>query len=204
MARPSNTETRREEIVLGLQRAMAGRGYEKASVAAIAQEAGLTAGLVHYHFASKQEILLALLERLAGIWGRRAAAAQASTPRERVGVLLDAWLALDASSDRDAVACWVALGAEAIRQPEVRAPYERAVRAAHATLEQAVRACLAAEGRATGESAVIAAGLMAGISGFMQLGVATPGVIPTGTAARTLRAMAFGALDAQAMLEGPS
>jgi TetR/AcrR family transcriptional repressor of bet genes len=185
------------EIVLGLQRAMAERGYEKASIAAIAEAASLTPGLIHYHFESKQEILLALLERLAQTWRRRAAAQTPKSPRERVGVLIDAWLALDGNSDRDAVACWVALGAEAIRQPEVRAPYERAVRAAHATLEDAVRACLAAEARSTGESGVIAAGLMAGISGFMQLGVATPGVIPTGTAARTLRAMAFGAIDAQ-------
>ena len=188
--------------MLGLQRAMAGRGYEKASVAAIAREAGLTAGLVHYHFASKQEILLALLDRLAGIWRGRAARLTAESPRERVGVLLDAWLALDGSSDRDAVACWVALGAEAIRQPEVRVPYERAVHAAHAALEDAVRACLEAERRSIVESGAIAAGLMAGISGFMQLGVATPAVIPSGAAARTLRAMAFGAIDAQPKLEG--
>jgi TetR/AcrR family transcriptional regulator, transcriptional repressor of bet genes len=197
MARPSNTETRREEIVLGLQRAMAERGYEKASIAAIAEAAALTPGLVHYHFDSKQEILLALLDRLARIWRGRAAALNPVSPRERLGALLDAWLALDDSSDRDAVACWVALGAEAIRQPEVRAPYERAVRAAHAELEDAVHGCLAAEGRATGDSPQIAAGLMAAISGFMQLGVATSGVVPAGTAARTLREMAFGAIEAQ-------
>jgi TetR/AcrR family transcriptional repressor of bet genes len=202
VARPSNTETRREEIVLGLQRAMAERGYEKASVAAIAEAAGLTPGLVHYHFASKQEILLDLLERLARIWRGRAAALNPASPRERLGALLDAWLALDATSDRDAVACWVALGAEAIRQPEVRAPYERAVRAAQAELADAVRGCLEAEQRALAESELIAAGLMAAISGFMQLGVATTGVIAAGSAARTLRAMAFAAIDAQPSAKG--
>jgi len=202
MARPSNTETRREEIVLGLQRAMAERGYEKASIAAIAEAAGLTPGLVHYHFASKQEILLALLERLARIWRGRAAALNPSSPRERVGALLDAWLALDGSSDRDALACWVALGAEAIRQPEVREPYERAVRAAHVELSSAVLACLDAEQCTSADSALIAAGLMAAISGFMQLGVATSGVIAPGTAARTLRTMAFGVIDARPSAKG--
>jgi len=116
--------------------------------------------------------------------------------------LLDAWLALDGSSDRDAVACWVALGAEAIRQPEVREPYERAVRAAHAELAAAVLACLEGEQRSSVESSPLAAGLMAAISGFMQLGVATSGVIPPGTAARTLRAMASGAIDAQPPVKG--
>ena len=58
MPRPSNTDARREQIVLGLQRVMAERGYEKATVSAIAQAAGLTPGLVHYHFKNKQEMLL--------------------------------------------------------------------------------------------------------------------------------------------------
>ena len=40
---------------------MADRGYERASVTAIAKAAGLTPGLVHYHFHNKKEILLALV-----------------------------------------------------------------------------------------------------------------------------------------------
>ena len=47
MARPSNTEERRQQIVQGLLRVMAERGYERASIAEIARAAGLTPGLVH-------------------------------------------------------------------------------------------------------------------------------------------------------------
>lgn len=58
MARPTNTDARRAEIVEAMLRVMARRGYARASIAAIAEEAGLTAGLVHYHFRNKQAILL--------------------------------------------------------------------------------------------------------------------------------------------------
>ncbi|MDD9936840.1 MAG: TetR/AcrR family transcriptional regulator [Myxococcales bacterium] len=197
MPRPSNTDARREQIVLGLQRVMAERGYEKATVSAIAQAAGLTPGLVHYHFKNKQEILLELLARLGRVWRARAATVDEGAPRERLEKLINAWLARDRSADPGAVACWVALGAEALRQPQVRAPYDEVVREALARLEEGVELVLEAEARPTGECRAIAAGLMAAMQGYLQLGVANPDSIPRGSAARTVIAMAHGALDAQ-------
>jgi hypothetical protein len=38
---------------------------------------------------------------------------------------------------------------------------------------------------------------MAAIEGYLQLGTLGGGIVPRASAARTLRAMAFGALDAQ-------
>src|SRR5262245_52809409 len=144
MPRPANTEERRAQIVRGLQAVMATHGYERATVAEIAEAAGLTPGLVHYHFENKQEILLALVERLAQLWRARAADDErpAPTPRARVGRLIDAWLLLDERADRAAVACWVALASEALRQPAVRAPYLAAVRACVASFEHALRDAL--------------------------------------------------------------
>ena len=65
MARPVNTHLRRAQIVDGLQQVMAERGYARASITAIGKAAGLSPGLVHYHFGSKQEVLLALVDRLS-------------------------------------------------------------------------------------------------------------------------------------------
>ena len=178
---------------------MASRGFERATIAEIASAAGLAPGLVHYHFASKQEILLALVENLSALWRERAARTlrPESRARERLAHLLDAWLALDDRADGDAVACWVVLGAEALRQPDVRELYVAAVQDAASSLSRLVRAALEEEGRATRESGAIAAGVMAAIDGYLKLGVLTSGVVPRASAARTLRAMAFGALDAQ-------
>ena len=58
------TDERRSEIVVALLNVMADQGYAKATVNKIATEAGLTAGLIHYHFKNKQEILLELLDRI--------------------------------------------------------------------------------------------------------------------------------------------
>lgn len=199
MSRPRNTDERRAQIVDGLQAVMATHGYERATVAEIAKAASLTPGLVHYHFESKQQILLALIDRLAGVWRARAAheASPGDVPRERLGRLLDAWLGLDARADAAAVACWVTLSAEALRQPAVRELYVAALREAKAALEHAVRDVLEREQRAATEAAAIAAALMAAIQGYLQIGVLAAGLVPRASAARTLRAMAEGAIEAQ-------
>ena len=103
---------------------MSERGYERASVAEIARAAGLTTGLIHYHFASKQNVLLALVERLAAGFEARfneRLDRAGDDPIKRLHAFVDAHLALDTAADPQAVAAWVTIGAEAIRQPEVRA-----------------------------------------------------------------------------------
>jgi TetR/AcrR family transcriptional repressor of bet genes len=64
MPRPSNTAERRAQIIEGLLNVIAADGYEGATIASIAKAAGLGSGLVHYHFTTKQAILLALIERI--------------------------------------------------------------------------------------------------------------------------------------------
>src|ERR1700754_2364842 len=65
MARSSNTETRRAEITGALLAVIARHGYEKATIQAIAAQAGLAPGLIHYHFRNKQEILVSLIGAMA-------------------------------------------------------------------------------------------------------------------------------------------
>lgn len=200
MPRPSNQEDRRREIVSGLMRVMAERGYEKASIQAIAAAAGLTAGLVHYHFRSKQEVLLALVERLESVVQMRfeKRLADASTPWDRLDAFIDAHLAVDESSDAEAVACWVAIGAEALRQREVKTTYQQTIRAELDALEQLVRDVLAREGRALQRAPTIAAALLSAIHGAYQLGVAAE-VTPPGFAAAATKQMARGLVAAEVL-----
>ena len=193
MARPSNTEERRGQIVQGLLRVMAERGYERASIAEIARAAGLSAGLVHYHFTHKQEVLLALVEQLAA---RSAARVKARLERTRGGAraqveaFLDAFLATGEDADPDAVAAWVTISAEAVRQPEVRAAYAKVVRADLGHLEELVGSVL---GRRRARA--VAAGLFAAIQGYFVLAAAAPELIPPGSAAGTVKRMAAGLLE---------
>ena len=196
MGRPSNTEERRQQIVAGLLQVMAERGYDGASVAAIAKAAGLTPGLVHYHFKDKQEILLTLAEQLAARVHERLASRLARVKggdaRARVDAFLDAFLATGADADPAAVASWVTISAEAIRQPEVRAIYEKVVRTDIEHLEALV-------GAVTGKrrARAVAAGLFAAIQGYFVLAASVPGLVPPGSAASTVKRMAAGLLDGE-------
>lgn len=201
MARPSNTEERRQQIVQGLLRVMAERGYERASIAEIARAAGLSAGLVHYHFAEKQEVLLTLVEQLtSGVRERVKARLERAKggARGQVDAFLEAFLATGEGADPASVAAWVTISAEAVRQPEVRAAYEKAVRADLEQLEQLVGAVI---GRRRARA--VAAGLFAAVQGYFVLAAAAPGLIPSGSAASTVKRMAAGLLDTAEAPETP-
>lgn len=196
MGRPSNRAQRRAEIVAGLQAVMALHGYEGASVAQIAQAAGLTTGLVHYHFQSKQEILLALIEHLSRGLDERAAAllAQATTPRAKLESLLDVHLSRG-HGDPAALACWVAVGAEAIRQPEVREAYSLVLRRRVDLFAALLRDALTEVGRPPRGAKAGAASLSALIEGYFQLAAASPDLVPRGSAARTAKRMLAGLIN---------
>lgn len=174
---------------------MAERGYEGASIQAIARRAALAPGLIHYHFANKQEILLEAIRQLTELFDRRyqALARRAATPRERLRAFIDARLARGEGASPDAVAAWVTVGAEAVRQPEVKAAYQEVIRAQRALLEALVRDH--AGGALTAREVRNLCGVvLAAIEGAFQLSVSARDVMPTGYAAPTLMALVEGRL----------
>jgi TetR/AcrR family transcriptional repressor of bet genes len=180
--RPRNTAQRRDQIVDGLLTVMAETGYQKASIQRIARAAGLSPGLVHYHFGSKREVLLGLVEHLETTLRVRYEARSPGTSA------LPAFLAahLDAGEDADprAVRAWVALGSEALRDPEVRAVYQDAVRRRRDLL---VELLARARPQATRPQVEAFAGLvLASLEGALVTGTLAPEVIPPGTAAGAL------------------
>ncbi len=199
MPRPSNTAERRAQIVAGLRRTMARRGYEGATVADVARAAGLAPGLVHYHFQDKREILLGLVAALAAealARGDRAVAAAGPAPERRLTAWLEAFLSLDADPDPEAVACWVAVAAEAIRDEQVRGAFRRALSAQAAALRSLVGEALGARGRDRRAAPRIAAALLAQVQGAFLLSATAPGATPRGSAA------ALASRTALALVEG--
>ena len=193
MARPSNTLQRREEIVDGLLDVMATRGYEGASVVAIGKAAGLAPGLVHYHFDTKAEILLALVERLV----RQVRARYQARPGDRLDAFIDAHLALGPDADPRAVAAWSIVGAEALRQPDVRRLYRAALSSTLKELRRLVADRLRAEQRSTRNAGRLAAGIVSAIEGAFRIAAAAPGALPGGYAAPMVRRMAAGLVFAE-------
>jgi TetR/AcrR family transcriptional repressor of bet genes len=197
MGRPSNTEERKAQIRSALVKVMAKRGYAGASIADIAKSARLTPGLVHYHFESKDEILLAVLSELvsnreARLESRLSAAL--GDPVAEVAAFIDVHLELGGDADPEALACWILLSGEALRDRKVRASFDGALSRMAARLASAI-----ARGRARGlfrcesdEAAAIA--LLAAIQGYFVLAATARALIPEGSAARAVKLMAEGVL----------
>lgn len=199
MSRRPNTDERRKQIVHALMHVMAEHGYEKATVALIAGQAGLAPGLLHYHFPTKASILLELVRTLAALSQQRflALAAAATSPEAKLRAYIGARLGKGEGADPAAVAAWVVIGAEAVRQPEVRAVYQEAVKAERELLRGLLADCLRAQGKPVTNATRLAAGLLAFMEGAFQLATAAPDVIPSGFAAKTAIEFALRYIDAE-------
>ncbi len=136
MARPSNKAKRRGEIAQAMMFVMAEQGYDGASIQSIAKRANLAPGLIHYHFKTKQEILLESVNQLSEILRQRYALLleDTETAEDRLKAFINARLSKGKGANEKAVAAWVMIGSEAIRQPEVKSVYLSALREQRTTL----------------------------------------------------------------------
>jgi TetR/AcrR family transcriptional repressor of bet genes len=199
MPAPSNTQQRREEIAFALARVMARAGYDGASVTAIAQEAGIVSGGVHYHFDSKAEILTDLIERLVATARARIERRleDAESPRTRLTAILDALLDVDAGADPHAVAVWALVGAEAVRSDDVRELYGGWLAQARDVLRNEFARACRTEGRQSTGATRAAAALVTLVEGYYAVAAGAPGVVPPGSAAPAARRIALALLDGQ-------
>ncbi|MCA1248617.1 TetR/AcrR family transcriptional regulator [Massilia sp. MS-15] len=201
MARKSNSDFRRAGIVRALQTVMAKQGYEKATIQAIAAEAGLAPGLLHYHFKKKQDILVSLVTTLADYGQQRFAelAGAAEDPGARLRAYIEARLGLGPGASQEIVAAWVMIAAEAVRQPEVREAFQRAVVVELDLLTGLLADCLREQGRQEAEARKLAAGVLALMEGAYQLACAAGEVMPTGYAAEAAMRYAVLGIEASAL-----
>jgi TetR/AcrR family transcriptional repressor of bet genes len=199
MSRRPNSELRRAEIVSALLAVMSRHGYEKATIQLIAQEAGLAPGLLHYHFKTKAEIFLALVKTMAERAQSRydALAVAAQTPNQRLQAYITARLGLGDGADASAVAAWVMIGAEAVRQPEVREVYQQAAQAELDLIKQLLTTCLKQRGKQGKNVTHLAASLLAYMEGTFQLASAAPDVMPGAYAADMALQLVLRYIDAE-------
>jgi transcriptional repressor BetI len=114
---PAETD-RRTRLVEATIAVIAESGYRGATVGAVARRAGVSAGLVAFHFGDKDGLLAAtLLHLVAGLHrahlDRLAAAA---TPRARVDAVVDALLG-DVQFERATAQVWLAFWSEVPTTP---------------------------------------------------------------------------------------
>lgn len=89
-AREVQRAARRQQLIEGAIRAVARHGYAAVTIAQIAAEAGVSHGLVGYHFNSKDELLSSVLAWLAEEFETSVKLAQSVPPGDRLAALLHA------------------------------------------------------------------------------------------------------------------
>ncbi|WP_410870045.1 TetR/AcrR family transcriptional regulator [Nocardia sp. A7] len=62
--RPQDREEKREEIIAAAQRLLIADGFESASTGRIAKSAGVTVNTIYWYFQDKDELLIAVLDRI--------------------------------------------------------------------------------------------------------------------------------------------
>jgi TetR/AcrR family transcriptional repressor of bet genes len=198
MPRPANADSRRAQIVAAMLPVLAEHGYGKATIALIARQAGLAPGLIHYYFPSKRDILVSLVRSVSDYADTRfrRAAADAATPLQRLQAYFEARLGLGQGANAEIAAAWVMIGAEAVRQPEVREVYQEAVAAEMRTLTALLEAALHERGRDAAAAAGLAPALLAFMEGAFQLASAAGPVMPRGYAAPAAMQMAERGIEA--------
>jgi TetR/AcrR family transcriptional repressor of bet genes len=189
-ARAERAPERRRQIVRAMLEVVAERGYDGASVAEVARRAGLAPGLIHYYFRDKLALALALVGHLGELAAEREGERLSRAPEGgRALAVIETYLARGPGAAPAVVACWVALGAEAVRTPELRQAYGQVLVEAASRLG----ALLCLDGVSTPSAARRdAAALVAAIQGYFQLSVAAPAMVPEGSAVEAVRAMLFG------------
>jgi TetR/AcrR family transcriptional regulator, transcriptional repressor of bet genes len=174
MGRPSNRAQRRREILAAFARVLADHGYAGATVAAVAAEAEVSAGLVHHHFDDKAELAGALLHDLVARFRDRVRRYEGDG--DGLLAYVDGALRLDEHADVVAARCWVGLFAEAVRDPPLFAQVRRLVDTEIGAIQDRSRGSLSAHDAGSVLAFVIGALVLGAFAPRKTAGFAAPGL----------------------------
>lgn len=120
---PEHKQQTYDRIVERAARSFRKNGIDKVSISALMADAGLTHGGFYAHFKSKEDVLVAALERaLSQTFSRLGTVADTpGGPRERIGGILGEYLSVMHRDTPERGCALAALGAEAVRaEPRCR------------------------------------------------------------------------------------
>ncbi len=186
---------RRAQITNAMITLLARDGVGGATMRALAAETGLTQGVLHYHYAAKEDMVLAAL---AAIEARLDARLQRVAAADPLDTLVDALLApQDADpATTEALAAWVSIGDAAQTEPGIRRAWGDALGRLHAAFRS--RILLRAPRLDPGQADALAAAAVSQVEGAWRIGRIAPWAMPPGVAASTLRVLLAAALGAGA------
>jgi AcrR family transcriptional regulator len=187
----------REKILQAAFTVLSRQGYENASIKDIAEEAGVAQGLVHYHFKSKQQLVLAVLDFVCqkveiGYVQGEAGAIQAFEDSKA-----------NLKNSRDANSLYVQLIGVGLHDALVGAGVRDFVRSERAHIEELARQVLGERGQSGSAARGIAGVVWAAVLGIMIQNLVDP-EFDADEAVDALAAMSLTAVfpEAQTRTEG--
>src|SRR5690606_35571705 len=121
--RKASKETRRHQLIEATIDSLAKRGYSETTMADVADGAGLSRGIVNFHFESKEKLLVATLQYMADEYAahwRSALQKAGDDPARQLGVLVAAGFDRPICNKRK-LAAWCAFWGEAKSRPTYQA-----------------------------------------------------------------------------------
>jgi TetR/AcrR family transcriptional repressor of bet genes len=115
-----------------------------------------------------------------------------------VEAFIDVHLGLGKHADPEALACWILLSGEALREPKVRAAYAGELERMVKRLSEVIRRGAKAGAFTCSDADAAASALVATIQGYFALAATARSVIPKGSAATSTKKMARGLLHGHA------
>jgi AcrR family transcriptional regulator len=123
--RASQNASRADHILAAASRAIVRRGFEATRIADIAREAGTSTGTVHYHFETKDVVLVAALTRAnyESYEPIEEVLASAASSAAALGRLVELSIPYE-GVQRDWWVLWIELWTRVLRRPDLRARSE--------------------------------------------------------------------------------
>ena len=121
--RKASKETRRQQLIEATIDSLAKRGYSETTMADVADGAGLSRGIVNFHFESKEKLLVATLQYMADEYSahwRDALQKAGDDPARQLGMLVAADFDRSICNKRK-LAAWCAFWGEAKSRPTYQA-----------------------------------------------------------------------------------
>lgn len=171
--RPSNAAVRRAQIADVFVSVVAARGFDGATLPEVARQLDVSPGLLHHHFADKDEVVAVAVERLALRLELRAdqRLRHAKTPAQQLRAIVQAWLAIDDDADPEGVRAWAAFESAAQNNASVRAVIDVLLARARGRFADAIAAVHPSWSPTKRER--IATALLFAVEGALRVGTST-------------------------------
>lgn len=167
-SRPATRELRRQQLIESTIDSIAKRGFAETTLANVADGAGLSRGIVNFHFRSKDALLVETLRYLTedyrGTW-MRAVERAGPDPADRLWAMVEADFD-PAICNRKKIAVWYAFWGEAKSRPTYLEVCDAADQAYTGTMRELCRQVAEAGGYDEVEPQLVADGLNAMLNGM--------------------------------------